>query len=78
MPRKSFTSFADIDQELEILALEKQLQLIKLRQTGGRTLSALSPGNLLRGSLGSAGSYLRSSGTLQKFVIMLIARKFLK
>ena len=49
MSRKSFTSFAEIDQELEILALEKQLQLIKLRP-----------------------------GTLQKFVIMLIARKFLK
>jgi hypothetical protein len=78
MSRKSFTSFAEIDQELEILALEKQLQLIKLRQTGGRALSALSPGNLLLDSLGSAGSYLRSSGTLQKFVIMLIARKFLK
>lgn len=78
MSRKSFSSFADIDQELEILALEKQLQLIKLRQAGRTTLSALSPGNLLLDSLGSAGSYLRSSGTLQKFVIMLIARKFLK
>ena len=78
MPGKTYASFAEIDQELEILALEKQLQLIKLRQAGGRALSALSPGNLLLDSLGSAGSYLRSSGTLQKFVIMLIARKFLK
>ncbi|MBP7982195.1 MAG: hypothetical protein KAY90_04285 [Arenimonas sp.] len=78
MPGKTYASFADIDQELEILALEKQLQLIKLRQAGRTTLSALSPSNLLLDSLGSAGSFLRSSGTLQKFVIMLIARKFLK
>jgi hypothetical protein len=78
MPGKAYASFADIDQELEILALEKQLQLIKLRQAGRTTLSALSPSNLLLDSLGSAGSFLRSSGTLQKFVIMLIARKFLK
>ena len=78
MSRKTYTSFADIDQELEILALEKQLQLIKLRHSGSKTLSALSPGNLLLDSLGSAGAFLRSSGTLQKFVIMLIAKKFLK
>jgi hypothetical protein len=78
MAKKSFSSFEEIDLALEILALEKQLQLIKLRQTGGKALSALSPGNLLLDSLGSAGAYLRSSGTLQKFVIMLIAKKFLK
>jgi hypothetical protein len=78
MAKKSFSSFEEIDLALEILALEKQLQLIKLRQTGGKALSALSPGSLLLDSLGSAGTYLRSSGTLQKFVIMLIAKKFLK
>ena len=78
MAKKSFSSFEEIDLALEILPLEKQLQLIKLRQTGGKALSALSPGNLLLDSLGSAGAYLRSSGTLQKFVIMLIAKKFLK
>ena len=61
-----------------VSAHEVRPAYLELRQTGGKALSALSPGNLLLDSLGSAGAYLRSSGTLQKFVIMLIAKKFLK
>ena len=76
--RKSYSSFEEIDQALEILALEKQLGRIKLARSASRTLESLSPGNLAIDSLGALGGYLRSSGTLQKFVIMLIAKKFLK
>jgi hypothetical protein len=78
MPRKIYKSFADIDQELEILSIEKHLGAIKLKQSGNKLLTALSPSNLLYESLGSLGTYFRSSGTLQKTIIMIILRKILK
>ncbi len=78
MSRKLYKSFAQIDQELEILSIQKQLGVIKLRQSGNKLFSALSPSNLLLGSLGSLGSYLRNSDTLQKTIIMIILRKLIK
>lgn len=78
MTGKSYSSFEEIDQALEILTLEKQLGRIKLARSASRTLESLSPGNLAIDSLGALGGYLRSSGTLQKFVVMLIARNFFR
>jgi hypothetical protein len=78
MPRKIYKSFAQIDQELEMLSMQKQLGMIKVRQAGNKLFTALSPSNLLLDSLGSLGSYLRNSDTLQKTIIMILLRKFFK
>ncbi len=61
-----------------MLSIQKQLGVIKLRQSGNKLLSALTPSNLLFDSLGSLGTYFRSSGTLQKTILMIILRKILK
>ena len=61
-----------------MLSIQKQLGVIKCRQAGNKLFTALSPSNLLLGSLGSLGSYLRNSDTLQKTIIMIILRKFIK
>jgi hypothetical protein len=78
MTRKIYSSFEQIDQELEILALEKELRQIQLRQSAGKTVEALKPGNLLMESLGPLGGMVRNSGTLQKVVMMWLARRLLK
>jgi hypothetical protein len=78
MSRKIFSSFAEIDQQLEILSIEKELQIIKLRQSGSKTLSSLSPSSLLMDSLGSFGAHLRGSGALQKLLIMFVVKKFFR
>ena len=78
MPRKSYSSFEQIDRELEILQLHNQLMRIKVRQSAGKTLASLSPANLALDSLGSLGSYLRGSGTLQKLIVMWLAKRILK
>jgi len=78
MTRKIYSSFEQIDQELEILALEKELRQIQLRRSAGKAMDALKPGNLLMESLGPLGSMVRNSGTLQKVVMMWLARRLLK
>jgi hypothetical protein len=76
--RKSFASFDEIDQALEVLALEKQLTRIKLSRSTGKVLESLSPSNLAMDSLGIVGDYLRGSGAVQKVVVLWLARRFLK
>jgi hypothetical protein len=78
MARNTFNSFEEIDRELEILQLQNQLLRIKVRQAAGKTLTALAPGSLLLDSLGSLGDYLRGSGTVQKLVVMWLAKRILK
>lgn len=78
MARKTFNSFEEIEQELEILQLQNELLRIKVRQTAGKTLASLAPGSLLLDSLGSVGDYLRGSGTVQKLIVMWLAKRILK
>lgn len=78
MANRTFRSFQEIDQALEILALEKQLCRIKVARSARTALDALSPANLAADSLGAFSAYLRRSGSLQKFLLMLIVKKFLK
>ena len=78
MPRKIYKSFAQINQELEMLSMQKQLGVIKLRQSTNKLFTALSPSNILLDSLGSFGSYLQNSDTLQKTIIMILLKKFFK
>ena len=78
MARNTFNSFEEIDRELEILQLQNQLMRIKVRQAAGKTLAALMPGSLLLDSLGSVGDYLRGSGTVQKLIVMWLAKRILK
>jgi hypothetical protein len=42
MTRKIYSSFEQIDQELEILALEKELRQIQLRQSATKTMEAMA------------------------------------
>lgn len=75
---KKYSSFKEIDRELEILSIEKQLQKIKLTQSANHAFNSLTPSNLLTEALGSFTTYLPSAGIIQKFIIMIIAKKILK
>ena len=78
MAGKRYRSFEQIDQELELLQLQNELLRIRIRQSTGKTLAALSPGNLLLDALGPLGQTLRGSGTLQKLGLMWLAKYLLK
>lgn len=78
MSHKIYRSFAQIDQELEILRLEKELRQIQLRQSARKISKAIKPGNLLTASLGPLGNMVRNSGAVQNIAMMWLARRFLK
>ena len=75
---KKFSSFEEIDRELEILSIENQLLKIKLSQSAHQAFNSLRPSNLLSEALGSFSSYLPSAGIIQQFIIMLITKKIFK
>lgn len=78
MAPNRYSSFEQIDQELELLRLQSELLRIRIRQSTGKTLTALSPGSLLLDSLGSFGSWLRGSGSLQKLALAWLVKRLLK
>jgi hypothetical protein len=47
MANKKYTSYEDIDRDLEILALEKEIQFKKLTQSFDKTKASLSPEKLI-------------------------------
>lgn len=75
---KKFSSFKEIDRELEILSIEKQLLKIKLARSTNQTFNSLRPSNLLAEAIGSFSNYLPSAGIIQQFIILLITKKILK
>ena len=75
---KKYSSFKEIDRDLEILSIETQLQKIKLSRSANQAFNSLSPGNLLAEALGSFSTYLPSTGIIQQFIIMLITKKIFK
>lgn len=44
---KVYTDYDEIDRDLEILALEKEIQFQKMMQSFDKTKDSLSPGNLI-------------------------------
>lgn len=75
---KKYSSFNEIDRDLEILSIETQLHKIKLSKSVNQVFNSLNPRNLLADTLGSLSAFLPSTGFIQKFIIMLIAKKILK
>ena len=75
---KKYSSFKEIDRELEILSIENQLLKIKLSKSVQQTFNSLRPSSLLSEALGSFNAFLPSAGIIQQFIIMLITKKIFK
>jgi hypothetical protein len=61
METKKYSSYAEIEQELEILKLEKQINYQKLVLSVQKTKESLEPQNLVNGFLGSYKTILSNS-----------------
>ena len=48
---KKYSSYEQIDRELEILNLEKEIQFERLSQSFTKTKDSISPGKLISGSI---------------------------
>jgi hypothetical protein len=75
MISKKYTSYDEIDRELEILRLEKEINHQKLILTIKKTKESFTPQNLVSGFLGSYKTLFSSSyGTLLNIAIPYIIK----
>lgn len=68
MAKQVFTSFEEIDQQLAILKLQREIDREQLRLHVNRTKAKFYPTNLLGGV----------GGIAQKFIISFVAKRILK
>lgn len=61
METKKYASYAEMDRELEILKLEKEIQFKKLTLNIQKTKESLEPQNIVKNFIGSYKSTLSSS-----------------
>lgn len=79
MEKKKYSSYAQIELELEILKVERQLNLKRIVLNVEKTKESLLPKNLLKSFLGDYKSILSNySGTMLNLAIPLIINWFSK
>ena len=79
MEPKKYSSYAEIELELEILKLEKELNLQKIKLNVEKTKESLLPKNIIKSFLGDYKSILSDySGTILNIAIPLIINWFTK
>ena len=78
MNKKKYTSYQEIDAELQILKVQKELHYYKLKQSIESTQRQLTPENLLSNATESVKSYLQDSlGTIIQNLIPWVLGWFL-
>ncbi len=79
MEPKKYSSYAEIELELEILRLEKELNLQKIVLDYEKTKESLLPKNIIKGIFGDYKSILSDySGMILNIAIPLIMNWFTK
>jgi hypothetical protein len=79
MEPKKYSSYAEIELELEILKLEKELNLQKIKLNVEKTKESLLPKNIIKRFLGDYKSILSDySGTILNIAIPLLINWFTK
>lgn len=79
MEPKKYSSYAEIELELEILKLEKELNLQKIKFNVEKTKESLMPKNIIKSFFGDYKAMLSSSsGTILNIAIPLIINWFTK
>jgi len=78
METKVYTSYAEIDRDLEILKLQKEIDHQKLALSVEKTIDSLTPGTLMQNVLGNVGTLATKYDWLSKIVVPLLIRRFMK
>lgn len=78
METKVYTSYAEIDRDLEILKLQKEIDHQKLALSVEKTIDSLTPSSLMQNVLGNVGTLATKYDWLSKIVVPLLIRRFMK
>ncbi|EHQ42524.1 MULTISPECIES: DUF6327 family protein [Myroides] len=76
--RKSYSSFEQINQDLQILRIEREIHYQKINLAFDELKEDVAPQNLIKNTLGSAGSLLRNSGGIQTLLVTSILKYFIR
>ena len=74
MMKKDYTTFDEIDRQLEILKLEREIQIRKLGLNIEQLSEQLSPGNLAKKSIMNIASTVQTSSSLKSTVIAFLIK----
>lgn len=72
--KKDYTTFDEIDRQLEILKLEREIQIRKLGLNIEQLSEQLSPGNLAKKSIMNIASTVQTSSSLKSTVIAFLIK----
>jgi len=78
MATKIYSSYAEIDRDLEILKLQKDIDAQKLSLAVEKTIDAFTPSGMIQNLLGNAGSILTKSGLLKNVILPYVINRFIK
>lgn len=80
MERKRYSSYEEIDRDLEILKLEKEIHFRKLSQSFMKTKDSLSPGQMIKNSLPTVAVNVLSglSGPIKGMALSFILKKLFR
>lgn len=77
-----YTSYEEVDKELEILRLEREISIRKIVNNAEEITSLFSPGQLLQQGLTSLGSSVKNSKGIKTLVLSTVLKflfnKFIK
>jgi hypothetical protein len=78
MEKKVYSSYKEIEQDLEILKLQKEIDAKKLSLSFEKTIELFTPVGIMQNILGNAGTWITKSGVLKNMVLPYIINKIMK
>lgn len=76
--RKSYSSLEQINHDLQILRIEREIHYQKVNLALDQLKEEASPEKLIKNTLGTAGSLLKNSGSIQTLIVTSIFRYFVR
>lgn len=76
MIKKTYQSIDEINKDLNILRIKRDLHYQKIFRSVDVIKQELTPDQILKNTMGSLVTYVRSSGSFQAFIITTILKKF--
>ena len=76
--RKSYSSIEQINRDLQILRIEREIHYQKINLAVDQVREEIAPQNLIKNTLGSAGSLLKNSGGIQTLLVTSILKYFIR
>lgn len=78
MKTKVYSSYKQIDRDLEIMKLQQEIDLRKLSLTFDKTLEGLTPTGMIQNLLGKTGTFITKTGFLKDIILPYLISKFMK